>query len=107
MHGVITLQRRVDRQCRGLQDLDAHAGPPSFDWFLRKNPSGTYTLPASLALALRRRALFREIAVAAAEALDPVVDIRGRRLAGEHRSEERRVGKECVSTCRSRGPPYH
>src|SRR3546814_15576117 len=23
------------------------------------------------------------------------------------RSEERRVGKECVSTCRSRGPPYH
>src|SRR3546814_14751953 len=24
-----------------------------------------------------------------------------------HRSEERRVGKECVSTCRSRGSPYH
>src|SRR3546814_15479274 len=23
------------------------------------------------------------------------------------RSEERRVGKECVSTCRSRGLPYH
>src|SRR3546814_17824322 len=23
------------------------------------------------------------------------------------RSEERRVGKECVSTCRSRGSPYH
>src|SRR3546814_20751984 len=23
------------------------------------------------------------------------------------RSEERRVGKECVSTCRSRGWPYH
>src|SRR3546814_10952359 len=22
-------------------------------------------------------------------------------------SEERRVGKECVSTCRSRGSPYH
>src|SRR3546814_12948869 len=27
-------------------------------------------------------------------------------LAGG-RSEERRVGKECVSTCRSRGSPYH
>src|SRR3546814_13801261 len=27
------------------------------------------------------------------------------RLAG--RSEERRVGQECVSTCRSRVPPYH
>src|SRR3546814_9020974 len=25
----------------------------------------------------------------------------------ENRSEERRVGKECVSTCRSRWSPYH
>src|SRR3546814_19177160 len=37
-----------------------------------------------------------------------------RRTAGERvsacalsRSEERRVGKECVSTCRSRWSPYH
>src|SRR3546814_16136822 len=28
-------------------------------------------------------------------------------LANDHRSEERRVGKECVSTCRSRWTPYH
>src|SRR3546814_15650943 len=27
--------------------------------------------------------------------------------AGIDRSEERRVGKECVSTCRSRWSPYH
>src|SRR3546814_11035166 len=27
--------------------------------------------------------------------------------AAELRSEERRVGKECVSTCRSRCSPYH
>src|SRR3546814_15156840 len=27
--------------------------------------------------------------------------------AREDRSEERRVGKECVSTCRSRWSPYH
>src|SRR3546814_7923714 len=27
--------------------------------------------------------------------------------AGGNRSEERRVGKECVSTCRSRWSPYH
>src|SRR3546814_5000643 len=26
---------------------------------------------------------------------------------GKPRSEERRVGKECVSTCRSRWSPYH
>src|SRR3546814_11504607 len=32
---------------------------------------------------------------------------RQRRPAGRaHRSEERRVGKECVSTCRSRWSPY-
>src|SRR3546814_18528417 len=28
-------------------------------------------------------------------------------LLNTTRSEERRVGKECVSTCRSRGSPYH
>src|SRR3546814_14747935 len=29
------------------------------------------------------------------------------RIVGPARSEERRVGKECVSTCRSRWSPYH
>src|SRR3546814_4294872 len=29
------------------------------------------------------------------------------RRCGQGRSEERRVGKECVSTCRSRWSPYH
>src|SRR3546814_15021960 len=40
----------------------------------------------------------RDDAVGVAEAL--------RRTQGS-RSEERRVGKECVSTCRSRWSPYH
>src|SRR3546814_14753504 len=36
------------------------------------------------------------------------VDVPVEALAtGSVRSEERRVGKECVSTCRSRGSPYH
>src|SRR3546814_13802188 len=39
------------------------------------------------------------------------VDSEDRALAAEfadnYRSEERRVGKECVSTCRSRWSPYH
>src|SRR3546814_4696564 len=30
-----------------------------------------------------------------------------RETAKKARSEERRVGKECVSTCRSRWSPYH
>src|SRR3546814_15382680 len=29
------------------------------------------------------------------------------KLTRRNRSEERRVGKECVSTCRSRWSPYH
>src|SRR3546814_2542588 len=35
---------------------------------------------------------------------DLLPDLRGGARA---RSEERRVGKECVSTCRSRWSPYH
>src|SRR3546814_13691071 len=40
-------------------------------------------------------------------------ELRADRIFGRHafpriaRSEERRVGKECVSTCRSRWSPYH
>src|SRR3546814_1397028 len=32
---------------------------------------------------------------------------RHRSYLSRYRSEERRVGKECVSTCRSRWSPYH
>src|SRR3546814_11281155 len=43
--------------------------------------------------------------VIAAMAADPEIM---KRSGGEYiRSEERRVGKECVSTCRSRWSPYH
>src|SRR3546814_15595530 len=41
--------------------------------------------------------------VAVAERLDEDITAFTRKA----RSEERRVGKECVSTCRSRGSPYH
>src|SRR3546814_16320645 len=40
----------------------------------------------------------------------PIAFMRGRTLNDAFvilRSEERRVGKECVSTCRSRWSPYH
>src|SRR3546814_13129544 len=33
--------------------------------------------------------------------------VRVEKRRGDERSEERRVGKECVSTCRSRWSPYH
>src|SRR3546814_14323603 len=36
-----------------------------------------------------------------------VTQIAADQLEAVERSEERRVGKECVSTCRSRWSPYH
>src|SRR3546814_13364088 len=39
--------------------------------------------------------------------LDLEVPLRAQYLRVLFRSEERRVGKECVSTCRSRWSPYH
>src|SRR3546814_5771835 len=39
-------------------------------------------------------------------ALPCVAELDNRRFT-PRRSEERRVGKECVSTCRSRWSPYH
>src|SRR3546814_6545465 len=36
-----------------------------------------------------------------------VLDIPMADVTRQYRSEERRVGKECVSTCRSRWSPYH
>src|SRR3546814_20231066 len=41
------------------------------------------------------------------DALDPIALQMENRKACGTRSEERRVGKECVSTCRSRWSPYH
>src|SRR3546814_19672959 len=37
----------------------------------------------------------------------PIFDTGIARWVVVDRSAERRVGKECVSTCRSRGSPYH
>src|SRR3546814_21182072 len=39
--------------------------------------------------------------------LKDLKDVNKRMATGEARSEERRVGKECVSTCRSRWSPSH
>src|SRR3546814_14011659 len=47
----------------------------------------------------------REMLTLAAYYYSPALDIA--RAQWGTRSEERRVGKECVSTCRSRWSPYH
>src|SRR3546814_18026526 len=59
----------------------------------------------------RFAALMRDCPVIESEGRAHPLDLRylGRRAERriEDRSEERRVGKECVSTCRSRWSPYH
>src|SRR3546814_4015187 len=59
-------------------------------------------LQGSLQLALRKRPV-------SAEAVDAAIHRIEQKLlsSGERRSEERRGGKECVSTCRSRWSPDH
>src|SRR3546814_4900505 len=42
-----------------------------------------------------------------ADALKAMLDAWAKPGVSVQRSEERRVGKECVSTCRSRWSPYH
>src|SRR3546814_7179831 len=72
----------------------------------------TCALPISaLAKALKGvdALLVRSATAVTADAVADAAKLRviGRAGAGVDRSEERRVGKECVSTCRSRWSPYH
>src|SRR3546814_5800710 len=70
------------------------------DWSSDVCSSDLLYLPS---LWLSRRIANRQRAIAEGfpDALDMMV------VCVEARSEERRVGKECVSTCRSRWSPYH
>src|SRR3546814_13937322 len=67
----------------------------------------------TFAVIIRRLALLRDIGIDPdiAAGIHPERLRRlcqdGARLTAQHRSEERRVGNECVVTCRSRWSPYH
>src|SRR3546814_16200599 len=71
-----------------------------------------YGKPATqMALDLRRGYDAADAASAAIDRVNPVGQAFNCAIqagfADPNRSEERRVGKECVSTCRSRWSPYH
>src|SRR3546814_16709191 len=92
---------------------------------IERGQHGTQEIPARLVGGHRRRIAqrpddrARRLAVAArlckAEIAGPIPAGKQRRArtaqrrpcGARRRSEERRVGKECVSTCRSRWSPYH
>src|SRR3546814_2688038 len=62
----------------------------------------TCALPISFKEAYQELSVF--LWKASQQGLRTVLIVTGK---GRRRSEERRVGKECVSTCRSRWSPYH
>src|SRR3546814_12425758 len=81
---------------------------------------GEVSNPSSLFLTDRSRDVPGSVVFPALEGTRPVlVEVQAltvrlasgatprRAVVGWDRSEERRVGKECVSTCRSRWSPYH
>src|SRR3546814_19507153 len=80
-----------------LSRADVH-GVITFYHDFRREPAGRHVVKLCRAESCQARG-GAAMAEAAAERL-------GVRM-GETRSEERRVGTECVSTCRSRGWPDH
>src|SRR3546814_14149735 len=58
-----------------------------------------------LELRLRRREVFHQVDAFLLQV--EIFEEHADRLGADARSEERRVGKECVSTCRSRWSPLH
>src|SRR3546814_5902831 len=82
---VILPQKQID----GMSNVTPREAP-----FLYSTQSPRLLLRSRLGILRNERA---------ADLTDSISDVFG---PGQ-RSEERRVGKECVSTCRSRWSPYH
>src|SRR3546814_13908079 len=76
--------------------------------FFKLKPMSTLAEP-SVSTATFANALLapRSIALIGASSDPKKNTSRPLRFMQQHRSEERRVGKECVSKCRSRWSPYH
>src|SRR3546814_15244928 len=86
-HATAPLRRLVDRYV-GETCLALCAGTPVPQWVSDELPG----LPATMQASSQRAGRYENAVLDLAEAA---------------RSEERRVGKACVRTCRSRWSPYH
>src|SRR3546814_18403294 len=83
----LTRRRTLAKYLDGMPDADPDEEFPPEIWFIEQKVGET------------SEAVEFELASA--------MDFQGVQLPRRQRSEERRVGKECVSTCRSRWSPYH
>src|SRR3546814_8895766 len=86
--------RRRHTRCALVTGVQTCALP-----ILTKPIVGTFVLAAAFSLAINLLVLTSPLYMF--QVFDRVLS------SGHLRSEERRVGKECVSTCRSRWSPYH
>src|SRR3546814_19389430 len=97
----------------GARHLAGAAEPPAAEWLAMLDPAMRYGQPGQLYLyddTSERFDPFDAFGLdsdEAPEAADPDDRFARRKVPSGARSEERRVGKECVSTCRSRGSPCH
>src|SRR3546814_816672 len=82
-----------------ILDFAAHTETLGFDgaWVPEHHGADDGYMPSPLVALAAIAARTKTIKLGSAIALAPLY----------HRSEERRVGKECVSTCRSRWSPLH
>ena len=94
----------------GAEGLDVH---PDWDILLANDPEAFAASVIMLLQNVELRRRYERAAAALAAKYDwaAIGDRFGQVLetlaAKTSRSEERRVGKECVTTCRSRWSPYH
>src|SRR3546814_11287095 len=100
----------------GRRDIDRHrSGSCGREAEADLTAAGHFDIKMREQFGVEQRAMLDTVAavdaVARAERVEAVFRA-GMELArhlhrAAHRSEERRVGNECVSTCRSRWSPYH
>src|SRR3546814_8100355 len=74
---------------------------------LSQQPAGDRVLGGVMAGAGDDHVVGRGVHITQRLTVDAAVGDRRGQIVGRVRSEERRVGKECVSTCRSRWSRYH
>src|SRR3546814_19678673 len=101
--GVIGTRLRMDPRNAALANGVLVHGLDYDDTHARGVIHGTASvLPTVLALAARDDRSGADLVAAYVLGMEAAT-----RLGAVARSEERRVGKECVRTCRSRWSPYH
>src|SRR3546814_18893568 len=90
---------------------DRQAGPGQLAWRAVENPLPPVEVLSADQVEAIHEASLRVLEEVGMDFLHPealaILKQAGAAVEAGTRSEERRVGKECVSTCRSRWSPYH